>query len=146
MALKISKWGKFSIVLALVALCCFVFAGVALAAPTDDSGIIALDPAGTPQLNPNSNYTHVVKGSHTYNYGLWSGLFGSIDVGVFADQPIVVDFPEISDPTATQFDLSPAIGKSVPIRVYFVDGDINGVILQTIPVIDNVNHTATFIV
>lgn len=139
---KISKWGKFSIALAIVALCCFIFAGVAMAAPVDSAGIVALDPYGNPQIPQ----THVVKGSHTYNYGIFSGLFGSIDVGVFVDQPIVVEFPTVADPTATQFDLTPAVGKTVPIRVFLVGGDPNGVILQTIPTIDNVAHTATFII
>jgi len=143
----ISKWGKLSIILAIVALCCFMFAGVSLAAPVDYTGIIALDPAGNAQVNPYTGMNmNVVKGSHTYDYGIYSGLFGAIDLGVFADQPIVVDFPEISDPTATQFDLSPAIGRTVPIRVWTSGSGSDGTILQTIPVIDNVNHTATFVI
>lgn len=151
MALKISKWGKFSIVLALVALCCFVFAGAALsnsAVPFDHKGIIALDDKGDPQANPYTGmYMNVVKGSHTYDYGIYSGIFEPIEVGVFANQPIIVDFPEISGPSATQFDLAPAIDQTVSVRVYTSGSDpYTGTILQTIPEIDNVNHTATFVI
>jgi hypothetical protein len=133
--LKLSRW---AVILAVLVLGCFLFAGVTMAAPVDYAAIVI--PDGNPATG---DPTNVVKASHTYDYWVCSGLFGGIDVGVFADQPIVVDFPEIADPTADQFDLSPAAGKTVPVRLWVYGNEI---IAQAIPQIDNVNHTATLVI
>lgn len=86
------KWHKVALVLALAAICCFVFAGMALAA---DFSITA----GT---NPvTGEPSNVVKADHTYNYVITAtglntplNLFCDENIDDQNDKELVITFPD----------------------------------------------------
>ncbi len=112
MSPKIFKWSKFTIVLAVVALCCFMFAGAALAA--QDFSIYGGN-------NPvTGEPTNVVKAAHTYDYTIvGSGL--NIDLNLFCEDDInspplnqlIIDFPFDQEMN----NLDELQGKTIPVYV-----------------------------
>lgn len=104
------SWSRVVFILAIISLCCFMFAGLALAQP-------ALE------ITPD-----VVKGSHTYDYQFEANIENlGLDVKSFyGENPdVCIDYP-------AGFDLSKAVGKAVPIEV-IVSG--NPYYMQIVPTI-----------
>jgi len=72
---RLNKWGRMTVILAVVALSCFIFAGMALA---ESINMVAGD-------NPvTGNPSYVVKADHTYAYTV-TGTGMDIDVNLFAE-------------------------------------------------------------
>ncbi|HBQ27909.1 MAG TPA: hypothetical protein DD719_00505 [Desulfotomaculum sp.] len=129
------SWSKTVLILAIVSLCCFMFAGVALAGGGQLNII--------PDLN-NPNPKDSVKASHTYDYVFDAEGFTGVDVqSLYQDpQDLFITFPTVASGDATdQFDLTPATGRTVPVKV-----TVSGVVynMQIVPTIDNANHRAIF--
>ena len=113
------------LMIALVTLCSFLFAGVALA-----NGTLDIIPDAS---NPNAYNS--VKASHTYDYVFDASNFEGVDTAAFYENPqdLFIKFPVVrSGDPADQFDLSPAIGRTIPVNV-----TVNGQVyyMQTVPTI-----------
>jgi len=111
------KWHKAGMLLTALVFCCLLFAGTALAASYNIYG------GENPATGELTNY---VKASHTYDYLVTAELDCPIGVGVFAGKEIVVEFPG-------GFDLTPAVGRTVPVEVTVTDGVYY---MQVVPTID----------
>jgi len=108
---SVTKWGRMTVILALVALSCFIFAGMALA---QDFSIYGGE-------NPvTGESTNVVKAAHTYDYTVEaSGL--NIDLNLFCEDDInnpplnqlIIDFPFDQEFT----NLDGLQGKTVPVYI-----------------------------
>lgn len=111
MSTRVTKWGRMTVILAVVALSCFIFAGMALA---QDGSIYGGD-------NPvTHDPTNVVKAAHTYDYTIEvSGL--NIDLNLFCDADItnsplnqlIIDFPFGQESN----NLDGLLGKTVSVYV-----------------------------
>jgi len=72
---RVTKWGRIAVILAIIALSCFIFAGIALA---ESINMVAGD-------NPiTGGPSYVVKADHTYAYTV-TGTNMDIDVNLFAE-------------------------------------------------------------
>jgi len=128
----INKWGKLTVILALITLCCFVFAGAALATPSNFDIYV---PGGNPETGEDTN---IVKASYTYDYWLNLKLDPSIDVIALGNKPIDIVFPD-------GFDLSPAEGQTVQLVVTVCEDTYQeDQLMQIVPEISG--QTATFVI
>lgn len=113
------------LMLTLVTLCSFLFAGAALA-----NGTLDIIPDAS---NPDAGNS--VKASHTYDYVFEADGITGVDTAAFYEnaEDLFIKFPVVrtGDP-ADQFDLSPAVGRTVPVNV-----TVNGQVyyMQTVPTI-----------
>ncbi|HBV98283.1 MAG: hypothetical protein JL50_19605 [Peptococcaceae bacterium BICA1-7] len=118
--MQVKRYGKLAVVLSIMVLFCFVFAGTAMAYPSSEDYDIWASEFGT----------NVVKASATYDYSLRLKLEPAINVFALGNKPIDIVFPD-------GFDLSPAEGQTVQV---IVNGDR---LMQIVPTISG--QTATLV-
>lgn len=118
MTTQTKKWGKLTAIMVIVALCCFVFAGSALA--NGQNPVMDIDP-------------DQVKANHTYLYDFKvDGL--NINASNFYNRELNINFDG-------DFDLSPSAGTAFYIEAYTSGGQKK---MQVVPEINGT--TATFVI
>lgn len=130
--MQVKRYGKLAAVLFIMVLFCFIFAGAAMATPSNYDIYVH---NGNPETGADTN---IVKAGDTYGYWLDLKLDPSIDVIAIGNKSIDIVFPG-------GFDLSPAVGKTVQLLVTVCqDGNQEDRLMQIVPAISG--QTATFVI
>ncbi|HBX24068.1 MAG TPA: carboxypeptidase regulatory-like domain-containing protein [Desulfotomaculum sp.] len=132
------KSGRITVIIMVALLCCFLFAGTALAT-TPGPGSLDVYPYGELEDISCTQEDNVDYTLHATDLNL--------DMCYFCDQELIVKFP-VGSANKT-FDLSPSVGESVIMEVLVTHEEFGEegrwVIINTIPEVDPATGTVTFL-